>query len=100
MARKKNLHFRWKKFRLSLCLGGRVIATWPKASDDRYMYHLVVTKMVGDSYEPLSQDKHKIKAMILRLHAALLRAEDGPRQLSAYRQRIRLEKYMNIPEKK
>jgi hypothetical protein len=97
------IHFRWKwtgkgekiKHCLTLCYGGTVIAAWP-TSDPDYMRALVVTRMMGKlGYPHLSSDQRKVRSMMLRLQAALLAAEDGPRHRSAYRQRVKVDRLLN-----
>jgi hypothetical protein len=93
--RPRVLHFRWKKSRLSLCLGGLVIAAWP-ASDEDCIRHLVETKVIKDHWDILSQDQRKVRGMALRLRAALVKAEDGPRAKSAHRQRVRVDQLFKL----
>jgi hypothetical protein len=93
--RPRVLHFRWKKFRLTLCLGGTAIAAWPGADEDD-MRALVQTKMIDGHYDKLSHDQRKIRSMALRLRAALVKAEEGPRRKSATRQRKRLDYFLRL----
>lgn len=97
---RRKLHFRWKKFRLSLCVGGTVIAAWP-SSVDGAMLALIQTKMMGkqNQYPFLSSNQKHVRSMMLKLRDALLRAEDGPRHRTVYRQRVRLDKLLFVPKK-
>lgn len=95
-GRERKLHFRWKRFRLTLCLGGTVIAAWPGA-DDGWALALLKTKMMmGEHIEPLSGDSRKIRSMALRLREALVKAEEGPRRKSAQRQRARIDQLFKL----
>lgn len=99
------LHFRWKRVRLTLCLGGTEIAAWPGA-DDGHIRALMQTHMIGEHLEPLSHDQRRIRALALRLREALVKAEEGPRSASAARQRARIDQlfrlgvYRPIPTKR
>lgn len=90
------LHFIWKGYRLTLCLGGTVIAAWPQGDADGRALGLVQTKMIGEHIEPLSRDQRKIRSLALRLREALVKAEDGPRRKSAYRQRVRIDRLFKL----
>ncbi|HEX3740109.1 MAG TPA: hypothetical protein VHV29_10325 [Terriglobales bacterium] len=89
-------HFRLKQGRLYFCLGGQTIAAWPAKGKEMYLV-LIQAKMFL-SNEPgdfrLSRDQRKIRRLAVMLDKALLKAEDGPRHRTIFKQRLRLEKWL------
>jgi hypothetical protein len=90
-------HFRWRGMRLYFCLGGQAVAAWPAKDKDMYMALVKTHMTIGKSIE-LSRDQQKIRRLALKLREALLRAADGPRHRSAFRQLMRLETWINETE--
>jgi ribosomal protein L40E len=96
--RPRVLHFIWKgSQRLTLALGGKVIAAWPQ-SDKGMIDALLDTKMIKRPVTNinLSWNQAHVRSMALRLRAVLLKAEDGPRHKSAQRQRMRIDRLFRL----
>jgi hypothetical protein len=106
--RSPRAHFRWKRNRLSFCIGGSVIAAWPhndspftvKSLSTRTMSDIefLARVLCGDNWLPTSD--RDTRRLVRLLRDALLRAEQGTRYLSALRQRERLDLWLaGLPQK-
>ena len=120
-ARPRRPHFAWRGLRLYFCIGGdrvaavhreKLLPPYPEVTDNEFAqwpltkqrkYIRAMSKVISDWDFLLSFWKDKLvvptsrratRRLAILMRKALLRAEEGNRTKSAYRQRLKLDRWL------